>query len=79
MAKFNNLEQVKKEFLLRSQGGDKLGLHSTRFSDIEKYAEKRMRDTITGRNAFSVEGYRWEQWSDENENYFEDSHRGFFV
>ena len=24
--------------------------------DIEKYAEKRMRDTITGRNAFSVEG-----------------------
>ena len=39
MAKFNNLEQVKKEFLLRSGGADRLGkLHNTRFSDIKKYA-----------------------------------------
>ena len=47
MAKFNNLEQVKKEFLLRSNGGDKLNLHQTRFSDLEKYAPivERLLDT----------------------------------
>ena len=47
MAKFNNLEQVKKEFLLRSNGGDKLKLHQTRFSDLEKYAPivERLLDT----------------------------------
>ena len=47
MAKFKTLDQVKKEFLLRSQGGDKLGLHQTRFSDIEKYAPivERLLDT----------------------------------
>lgn len=47
MAKFNNLEQVKKEFLLRSNGGEKLKLHSTRFSDIDKYAPivERLLDT----------------------------------
>ena len=38
MAKFKNLEQVKKEFLLRSRGGDKLDCHQTRYSDIDKYA-----------------------------------------
>lgn len=47
MAKFNNLEQVKKEFLLRSNGGDKLNLHQTRFSDLEKYSPivERLLDT----------------------------------
>lgn len=47
MAKFKNLEQVKKEFLLRSNGGDKLALHETRFSDLEKYAPivERLLDT----------------------------------
>ena len=47
MAKFNNLEQVKKEFLLRSNGGDKLRLHETRFSDLDKYAPivERLLDT----------------------------------
>ena len=33
MAKFNTLEDVKKEFLLRSNGGEKLRYHQTRFSD----------------------------------------------
>ena len=47
MAKFKNLEQVKKEFLLRSNGGEKLGLHETRFSDLDKYAPlvERLLDT----------------------------------
>ena len=47
MAKFNNLEQVKKEFLLRSNGGEKLGLQSARFSDLDKYAPivERLLDT----------------------------------
>ena len=47
MAKFNNLEQVKKEFLLRSNGGDKLRLHETRFSDLDKFAPivERLLDT----------------------------------
>lgn len=47
MAKFNNLEQVKKEFLLRSNGGEKLGLHQTRYSDLDKYAPivERLLDT----------------------------------
>lgn len=47
MAKFNNLEQVKKEFLLRSNGGDRLKLHQTRFTDLEKYAPivERLLDT----------------------------------
>ena len=47
MAKFNNLEQVKKEFLLRSNGGDRLKLHQTRYSDIDKYAPivERLLDT----------------------------------
>ena len=47
MTKFKNLEQVKKEFLLRSRGGDKLDCHQTRFSDIDKYAPivERLLDT----------------------------------
>lgn len=47
MAKFNNLEQVKKEFLLRSNGGEKLKFHETRFSDLDKYAPivERLLDT----------------------------------
>lgn len=47
MAKFNNLEQVKKEFLLRSNGSDRLHFHNTRFSDIDKYAPivERLLDT----------------------------------
>ena len=47
MTKFNNLEQVKKEFLLRSNGGDKLALHQTRFSDLDKFAPivERLLDT----------------------------------
>lgn len=47
MAKFNNLEQVKKEFLLRSNGSDRLQYHNTRFSDIDKYAPivERLLDT----------------------------------
>ena len=47
MAKFKNLEQVKKEFLLRSRGGDKLDYHQTRYSDIDKYAPivERLLDT----------------------------------
>ena len=47
MAKFNNLEQVKKEFLLRSNGGDRLKLHQTRYSDLDKYAPivERLLDT----------------------------------
>ena len=36
MAKFNNLEQVKKEFLLRSNGGDRIKRHNTRYTDIDK-------------------------------------------
>ena len=38
MTKFKTLEQVKKEFLLRSKGGDRLALHQTRLSDLDKYA-----------------------------------------
>ena len=38
MTKFTNLEQVKKEFLLRSKGGDRLACHQTRLSDLDKYA-----------------------------------------
>ena len=47
MAKFNNLEQVKKEFLLRSNGGERVKLHQTRYSDIDKYAPivERLLDT----------------------------------
>ena len=47
MTKFKNLEQVKKEFLLRSRGGDKLDCHQTRYSDIDKYAPivERLLDT----------------------------------
>ena len=47
MAKFNNLEQVKKEFLLRSNGGEKIKLHQTRYSDLDKYAPivERLLDT----------------------------------
>ena len=47
MAKFNNLEQVKKEFLLRSNGGDKLKYHEARYSDLDKYAPivERLLDT----------------------------------
>ena len=37
MTKFKNLDQVKKEFLLRSRGGDKLDLHQARYSDLDKY------------------------------------------
>ena len=47
MAKFNNLEQVKKEFLLRSNGGDRLNHHQTRYTDIDKFAPivERLLDT----------------------------------
>ena len=47
MAKFKNLDQVKKEFLLRSRGGDKLDLHQTRYSDLDKYGAivERLLDT----------------------------------
>ena len=47
MTKFNNLEQVKKEFLLRSNGGERVKNHQTRFSDIDKYAPvvERLLDT----------------------------------
>lgn len=37
MTRFNTLEQVKKEFLLKSRGGDKLPRHSVRFNDLQKY------------------------------------------
>ena len=47
MAKFKTLEQVKKEFLLRSKGGDKLAFHQTRLSDLDKYSNivERLLDT----------------------------------
>ena len=47
MAKFNNLEQVKKEFLLRSNGGERLVHHNTRYSDIDRFAPivERLLDT----------------------------------
>ena len=53
MAKFKTLEEVKKEFLLRSKGGDKLGLHQTRLSDINKYANivERLLDTDYNRTS----------------------------
>ena len=47
MAKFENLEQVKKAFLLESNGSDRLPRHNTRFSDIDKYSTivERLLDT----------------------------------
>ena len=53
MAKFNNLEQVKKEFLLRSNGGDRLKLHQTRYTDLDKYAPivERLLDTDYNRTS----------------------------
>ena len=47
MAKFKTLEEVKKEFLLRSKGGDRLAFHQTRLSDLDKYANivERLLDT----------------------------------
>jgi hypothetical protein len=47
MAKFKNLDQVKKEFLVRSNGGERLTRHQTRFSDIDAYAPvvERLLDT----------------------------------
>ena len=47
MAKFKNLDQVKKEFLLRSNGGERLKNHQTRYSDIDAYAPvvERLLDT----------------------------------
>ena len=47
MAKFNNLEQVKKEFLLRSNGADRIKFHNARLSDIDKFAPivERLLDT----------------------------------
>lgn len=38
MTRFNTLDQVKKEFLLRSNGGDRLKLHQTRLSDLDNYS-----------------------------------------
>ena len=38
MAKFNTVEDVRKEFLLRSRGGERVKLHQTRYSDIDKYS-----------------------------------------
>jgi len=49
MGKFNNLEQVKKEFLLRSRGGETLRMHQTRYSDLDKYSnivERRRRTSL---------------------------------
>ena len=60
MAKFKNLDQVKKEFLLRSRGGDKLDLHQTRYSDLDKYGTivERLLDTdynkVSGFSSYSV-------------------------
>ena len=53
MAKFKTLEEVKKEFLLRSNGGDKLGQHQTRLSDIDKYSHivERLLDTDYNRTS----------------------------
>ncbi len=53
MAKFKTLDQVKKEFLLRSKGGDRLGLHQTRLSDIDTYSNivERLLDTDYNRTA----------------------------
>ena len=47
MAKFKNLDQLKKEFLVRSNGGEKLAHHSTRYSDLTAYAPivERLLDT----------------------------------
>ena len=47
MAKFKTLEQVKKEFLLRSKGGDRLAFHQTRLNDLDKYSNivERLLDT----------------------------------
>ena len=47
MAKFNNLEQVKKEFLLRSNGADRIKFHNARYSDLDKFAPivERLLDT----------------------------------
>lgn len=47
MAKFNTVDQVKKEFLLRSNGGEKLKLHEARYSDLTNYAPiiERLLDT----------------------------------
>ena len=53
MAKFNNLDQVKKEFLLRSRGGDKLDRHQTRYSDLDRYATVVERLLDTDYNKFS--------------------------
>ena len=53
MAKFNNLEQVKKEFLLRSNGGDRLKYHQTRYTDLDKYSPivERLLDTDYNRTS----------------------------
>ena len=47
MAKFKNLDQVKKEFLVRSNGGERLANHQTRYSDMDAYAPvvERLLDT----------------------------------
>ena len=47
MAKFKNLDQVKKEFLLRSNGGERIKNHQTRYSDIDRFAPvvERLLDT----------------------------------
>lgn len=47
MAKFNTLDEVKKEFKLRSRGGEKLDHHQTRLSDLTTYAPivERLLDT----------------------------------
>ena len=47
MAKFNNLDEVKKAFLLESNGSDRIKRHNTRFSDIDRYAPivERLLDT----------------------------------
>ena len=47
MAKFKNLDQLKKEFLVRSNGGERLAHHSTRYSDLTNYAPvvERLLDT----------------------------------
>ena len=53
MGKFKNLEQVKKEFLLRSRGGETLRMHQTRYSDLDKYSNIVERLLDTDYNKFS--------------------------
>ena len=76
MAKFNTVEEVKKEFLLRSRGGDKVALHQTRYSDIDNFAPivERLLDTDYNK----VYGYGFSEIMEAvsliSENYGSDSY-----